>query len=97
VCTYGFLSSVLPYSNASWEKLSIFLNFLIPKLSAPKEEDPAHGLLETMDMAIGQRSAPPCESPSLTKAPKSDPYRLARRSSVRAGTGPALQHLADIQ
>lgn len=50
VCTYGFLSSVLPYSNASWEKLSIFLNFLIPKLSAPKEEDPAHGLLETMDM-----------------------------------------------
>jgi type I restriction enzyme, R subunit len=49
-CTYGFLSSVLPYSNASWEKLSIFLNFLIPKLPAPKEEDLAGGLLETIDM-----------------------------------------------
>jgi type I restriction enzyme R subunit len=50
VRTYGFLSSVLPYSNASWEKLSIFLNFLIPKLPAPKEEDLARGLLETIDM-----------------------------------------------
>ncbi|MEX2473469.1 MAG: type I restriction endonuclease subunit R, partial [Gemmatimonadota bacterium] len=36
--TYGFLASVLPYSNAEWEKLSIFLNFLIPKLPAPKED-----------------------------------------------------------
>jgi type I restriction enzyme R subunit len=36
--TYGFLSSILPYTNAGWEKLSIFLNFLIPKLPAPKEE-----------------------------------------------------------
>lgn len=44
------LSSVLPYLNASWEKLSIFLNFLIPKLPAPKEEDLARGLLETIDM-----------------------------------------------
>src|SRR4249919_1603778 len=50
VRTYGFLSSVLPYSNASWEKLSIFLHFLIPKLPAPKEEDLARGLLETIDM-----------------------------------------------
>ena len=41
--TYGFLASVLPYSNAEWEKLSIFLNFLIPKLPAPKEEDLARG------------------------------------------------------
>jgi len=48
--TYGFLASVLPYSNAEWEKLSIFLNFLIPKLPAPKEEDLARGILETIDM-----------------------------------------------
>jgi type I restriction enzyme R subunit len=50
VRTYGFLSSILPYPNASWEKLSIFLNFLIPKLPAPKEEDLARGLLETIDI-----------------------------------------------
>jgi type I restriction enzyme R subunit len=48
--TYGFLASVLPYSNAEWEKLSIFLNFLVPKLPAPKEEDLSRGILETIDM-----------------------------------------------
>ena len=47
---YGFLSQILPYSNASWEKLSIFLNFLIPKLPAPEEEDLSKGILEAVDM-----------------------------------------------
>ena len=50
VRTYGFLSSILAYSNADWEKLSIFLNFLIPKLPAPKEEDLSRGILEAIDM-----------------------------------------------
>jgi len=50
VRTYGFLASILPYSNADWEKLSIFLNFLIPKLPAPKEEDLSRGILEAIDM-----------------------------------------------
>ena len=48
--TYAFLSSVIPYSNAEWEKLSILLNLLIPKLPAPKEEDLAKGILEAIDM-----------------------------------------------
>ena len=48
--TYGFLSSVLPYTSADWEKLSIFLTFLVPKLPAPKEEDLSRGILETIDM-----------------------------------------------
>ena len=50
VRTYAFLASLLPYSNAQWERLSIFLNFLIPKLPAPKEEDLARGILEAIDM-----------------------------------------------
>jgi type I restriction enzyme R subunit len=50
VRTYGFLSSILPYTNADWEKLSIFLNFLIPKLPAPEEQDPSKGILEAIDM-----------------------------------------------
>ena len=50
VRTYGFLAAILPYTNAAWEKLSIFLNFLIPKLPAPLEEDLTRGLLETVDM-----------------------------------------------
>lgn len=50
VRTYGFLASILPFNNATWEKLSIFLNFLIPKLPAPKEEDLSKGILESIDM-----------------------------------------------
>ena len=48
--TYDFLASILPYSYADWEKLSILLNFLIPKLPAPKEEDLAKGILDIIDM-----------------------------------------------
>lgn len=48
--TYAFLSLILPYSRADWEKLSIFLNFLIPKLPAPIEEDLSKGILESIDM-----------------------------------------------
>ena len=50
VRTYAFLSSVLPYSNAAWEKRSIFLNFLVSKLPAPKEEDLSKGILDAIDM-----------------------------------------------
>ena len=48
--TYAFLSSVLPYTNAEWEKRSIFLNFLISKLPAPVEEDLSRGILEAIDL-----------------------------------------------
>ena len=47
---YGFLAPILPYTNAEWEKLSIFLNFLVPKLPAPVEEDLSKGILESIDM-----------------------------------------------
>ena len=48
--TYGFLSQILSYKNLEWEKLSIFLTFLVPKLPAPVEEDLSKGILETIDM-----------------------------------------------
>ena len=48
--TYAFLSSVLPYNDAGWEKRSIFLNFLIPKLPAPEEEDLSKGILDAIDL-----------------------------------------------
>lgn len=47
---YGFLSTVLPYTNADWEKRSIFLNFLVSKLPSPAEEDLSKGILEALDM-----------------------------------------------
>ncbi len=48
--TYNFLATILPYNNAEWERLSIFLNFLVPKLPAPAEQDLAKGILEAIDM-----------------------------------------------
>ena len=47
---YGFLSAILPYTYAEWEKLSIFLTFLVPKLPAPVEDDLSKGILEAIDM-----------------------------------------------
>lgn len=48
--SYGFLAAILSYGHPAWEKLSIFLNFLIPKLPAPKEEDLSKGVLESIDI-----------------------------------------------
>jgi len=50
VRTYAFLSLLLPFTNVGWEKLSIFLEMLIPKLPAPREDDLSAGILETIDM-----------------------------------------------
>lgn len=50
VRSYGFLAAILSYGHPAWEKLSIFLNFLIPKLPAPKEEDLSKGVLDAIDM-----------------------------------------------
>ena len=46
----AFLFSILPCNNRDWKERSIFLNLLIPKLSAPVEEDLSKGILETIDM-----------------------------------------------
>ncbi len=48
--SYGFLAAILPYTYAPWEKLSIFLNLLVPKLPAPVEEDLSKGVLDAIDM-----------------------------------------------
>lgn len=48
--TYDFLASVMPYTNAGWERASILLNLLIPKLPSPPEPEPIRGLIESIDM-----------------------------------------------
>ena len=50
VRTYGFLGAILPYGNADWERLSIFLNLLIPKLPSPRDDDMSLGILEAIDL-----------------------------------------------
>jgi type I restriction enzyme R subunit len=50
VRTYGFLGAILPYGNPEWEKLSIFMNLLLPKLPSPVEEDLSQGILDAIDL-----------------------------------------------
>lgn len=50
VRSYGFLGAILTYGHPAWEKLSIFLSFLTPKLPAPKGDDLSKGVLDTIDM-----------------------------------------------
>jgi type I restriction enzyme R subunit len=50
VRTYGFLAAILSFSSPEWEKLSVFLTFLLPKLPAPIEEDLSRGVLDSIDM-----------------------------------------------
>ena len=50
VRTYGFLGAILPYGSPEWEKLSIFLNLLLPKLPSPKEDDLTQGILDAIDL-----------------------------------------------
>lgn len=71
VRTYGFLSVILPYTNVAWEKLSIFLDFLVPKLPSPTETDLSAGILETVDMdsyRVEKRTAMRSCSPSTTSS-----------------------------
>lgn len=57
VRTYGFLGAILPYGNVEWEKLSIFLNLLIPKLPSPREDDLSEGILSTIDLSSYRNEA----------------------------------------
>jgi type I restriction enzyme R subunit len=92
--TYGFLSSVIPYSNVEWEKLSILLNLLVPKLPAPQEEDLSTGILEAIDMdsyrvekkaamniALADKDAEIEPAPTDAHGHKSDP-ELDRLSNI---------------
>ena len=62
VRTYGFLGAILPYGNPDWEKLSIFLNLLIPKLPSPPEDDFTQGILEAIDLDSYRLEAKECIS-----------------------------------
>ena len=57
VRTYGFLGAILPYGNVEWEKLSIFMNLLIPKLPSPRDDDLSEGILQTIDLSSYRNEA----------------------------------------
>ena len=96
---YGFLSSILPYTNAEWEKLSIFLNFLVPKLPAPKEEDLSKGILEAIDMdsyRVEKKAAMKIQLPDADAEIEPVPT-TRRRPQARARAGSALEHPQGVQ
>ena len=66
--TYGFLGAILPYGNADWERLSIFLNLLIPKLPTPRDEDFSEGILDVIDLDSYRLEAQECMSIKLEDA-----------------------------
>ena len=91
---YSFLSQVLPYGNANWEKLSIFLNFLVNKLPAPIEEDLSRGVLEAVDMDSYRMERKAAQSISLAEED-------AEIDPVLPGTGggahePEMDRLSNI-
>ena len=57
VRTYSFLGAILPWSKADWEKLSIFLTLLIPKLPSPGGNDLPEDILETVDLESYRNTA----------------------------------------
>lgn len=63
--TYGFLGAILPYGNADWERLSIFLNLLIPKLPSPRDDDFSEGILNVIDLDSYRLEAQECMSIKL--------------------------------
>jgi type I restriction enzyme R subunit len=50
VRTYGFLAAILPVGQPEWERLSIFLTLLLPKLPSPREDDLSQGILDAIDL-----------------------------------------------
>ena len=91
---YNFLASILPYANAQWERLSIFLNFLIPKLPAPKEDDLSKGILESIDMDSYRVEIQAVHKIQLADDnAEIDPILIGGGGKKsRTGTGPPEQH-----
>lgn len=94
VRTYSFLASILPYSRAEWEKLSIFLNFLIPKLPAPIEKDLSKGILEAIDMESYRAEMKKAMELALPDA--EGEIEPIPASGGRGGAEPELERLSNI-
>ena len=97
---YAFLSQALPYANPEWEKLSIFLNFLIPKLPAPADEDLSKGILETVNMD-SYRAEKQARAKAVPRRRgcrnRAGAHGLRWRWPDRTGAGAAVPHHRQIQ
>jgi type I restriction enzyme R subunit len=92
--TYDFLASLIPGTNAGWEKLSIFLNLLVAKLPAPKEEDLSKGIIDAIDMDTYQ-----VDKQAALTLELADAEGLIDPDTGDGGVGkpkPELDHLSNI-
>lgn len=91
---YGFLGAILPYGNAEWEKFSIFLTLLIPKLPSPKDDDLAEGILSAIDLDSYRAEA----RTAIDMQPEDEDAEVAPVPSGTAGgkPEPELDHLTQI-
>ena len=94
VRTYGFLGAILPYGNAEWERLSVFLNLLIPKLPSPREDDLSEGILEAVDLESYRNEAR--EAISIKLADKDAEVEPVPMGSVGAIVEPEMNTLSAI-
>ena len=93
--TYDFLASILPYTNAEWEKLSIFLNFLVPKLPAPSRKTcrRASSKPSTWTAIASKSKRAAIASCCRTQNAEIEPVPTdGGGRQAGAGAGPALQH-----
>ena len=97
--TYGFLASILPYSNADWEKLSTFLNFLIPKLAGADRARPLKGDSRNHrhGQLPGRKTGSYAHCPARCGRRDRSCANQRRRLRDRAGVGSPQQHHPHLQ
>lgn len=92
--TYGFLGAILPYGNAEWERLSIFMNLLIPKLPSPRDYDFSEGILDVIDLDSYRLEAQ--ESMSIKLADEDAEVAPVPAGSAGHIVNPEMDHLSMI-
>ena len=92
--TYGFLGAILPYGNAEWERLSIFMNLLIPKLPSPRDDDFSEGILDVIDLDSYRLEAQ--ESMSIKLADEDAEVAPVPAGSEGHIVNPEMDHLSMI-
>ena len=82
---YGFLASILPYTHAEWEKLSIFLNFLVAEASRARGRGSIqrHPLSPSIWTATGSRRRRRYMSNWRTRMLRSSRFRLTAAATGR--------------
>jgi type I restriction enzyme R subunit len=91
---YHFLAAIIAYGIPEWEKLSVFLTLLVPKLPSPKEEDLSKGILQAVDLDSYRAEIQASRSIYLeSKAAEIDPVTMG---SFTGEPKPELDNLSKI-